>query len=286
MSSSSAVEAAALPHPRLPISARSALLTTLLEFAHPRDEPVWTTTLVESLHLLDIEEKAVRQALTRVAIEGHLTSERVGRRTRWSLTDEGRELLEMNDGRIHRATREAPRWDGSWLLLSVSIPESQRQLRHHLRSRLHALGLGSPAPGLWVTPEQGLLGQVERVVDDLAIRDRTSSWIGPSAPIGDPTKLVAAAWDLDAVRLAHIDFVRRFSGHAPTDLEEAFAGQVRLVHAWRRVVLVDPRLPLELLEPQWPGVLAASTFHHLHEAWGRRAQEQWETMRSLADPLG
>ena len=56
-------------------SARSLLLTVLGEFVHPRHTSVWTATLLESLGVLGVEEKSARQALTRAANEGLLTSD-------------------------------------------------------------------------------------------------------------------------------------------------------------------------------------------------------------------
>ena len=134
-------------------SARSLLLTVLGEFVHPRRSSVWTATLLEALGALGVEEKSARQSLTRTANEGVLTSTRHGRRVLWELTPQGAELLEEGTRRIYGFMRERHPWDGRWLVLSVPIPETQRQLRHRLRTRLTWLGLGSPTSGLWVTPD-------------------------------------------------------------------------------------------------------------------------------------
>ena len=60
-------------------SARSLLTTVLGEYVLPQGEPVWTQTIVDVLGRFEIEEKSARQALARVAAEGWLSSERVGR---------------------------------------------------------------------------------------------------------------------------------------------------------------------------------------------------------------
>ena len=87
-------------------SARSLLLTVLGEFVHPNGSPVWTATLVDALQVLGVEEKAARQALTRTAAEGMLSSERHGRRVLWSLTPQGHALLEEGTRRIYGFMRE------------------------------------------------------------------------------------------------------------------------------------------------------------------------------------
>ncbi|MEJ7704563.1 MAG: hypothetical protein WKF47_13200 [Geodermatophilaceae bacterium] len=41
---------------------------------------------------------------------------------------------------------ETPDWDGEWLVLLVSVPETERGLRRRARTRLAWAGFGSPAP--------------------------------------------------------------------------------------------------------------------------------------------
>src|SRR4051812_13002986 len=135
------------------VSARSLLLTLLGEFALPRRMPVWTATFTDALLALGVEDKAARQALARTAADGVLTSEKVGRRTRWRLSPDGTRLLEDGAARIYGFLRERRLWDGQWLVLAIPVPESQRQLRPRLRTRLTWAGMGSPAPGLWVVPD-------------------------------------------------------------------------------------------------------------------------------------
>src|SRR5579875_790787 len=121
-------------------SARSLLMTILGEFVLPRGGPVWTQALVSALSLFGIEQKSARQALARTAAEGWLASQRVGRKVRWSLTPPGQRLLSEGAQRIYSFGRDEVAWDGRWLLLLVSVPESQRDLRHRVRSRLNWAG--------------------------------------------------------------------------------------------------------------------------------------------------
>ncbi len=259
-------------------SARSLLLTVLGEFALPGREPVWTGTFLGALGALGVEEKAARQALARTATEGLLKAERLGRRTRWHLTDRGEQLLEEGTDRIYGFMRRQRRWDGRWLVLAVTVPETQRQLRHRLRTRLTWAGMGSPAPGLWVVPDAGRADEVGAIVTELGIEHSAMAWVGPSAGIGDPEDVVAAAWRLDEVEAAYDDFVSEFSGRAVNDHEEAFVAQVQLVHTWRRFPAVDPALPAELLDHDWPGPGAAAVFHRCHDRWHRRAQAHWRSL--------
>jgi len=259
-------------------SARARLLTVLGEFVHPRQGQVWTGTLVDALGALGVEEKSARQTLSRAAAEGLISSTRHGRRVRWQLTAAGEQLLREGTERIYSFMRQAHPWDGRWLVLTVGVPESQRKLRHRLRTRLTWLGLGSPSPGLWVVPDIGKEAEVRAVIDELGLHDRAFAWAGSAVSAGDPAKLISTAWDLDDVEKRYVAFIDRFEGaKAPTG-RDAFVSQVLLVQEWRRFPFLDPVLPSELLDYDWPGPRAAATFHDRHDRWHRRAQAEWDRM--------
>lgn len=263
-------------------SARSLLLTVLGEFALPRDEPVWTATVLDALGMFEVEERASRQALARTSAEGLLTSQRHGRRTAWALTPEGVRLLEEGATRIYGFMRQPHAWDGRWLVLTVTIPETQRRLRHRLRTQLTWLGLGTPSSGLWITPDAEKRDEVDRVVAGLGLEEQSYAWIGPSGGIGDEARLVEAAWDLADVEKRYLRFLDDFGERRSTDAREAFLAQVHLVQEWRRFPFLDPDLPRELLDHAWPGPRAATLFHERHAQWHRQAQRQWDLLQSQA----
>ncbi|WP_285704909.1 PaaX family transcriptional regulator C-terminal domain-containing protein [Microtetraspora sp. NBRC 16547] len=263
-------------------SARSLLLTILGEFVLPRQGEVWTGTLVDALGALGVEEKSARQALSRTAAEGLLTSTRHGRKVRWNLTRAGERLLQEGTERIYGFMRKPHGWDGRWLVVTVGVPETQRQLRHRLRTRLTWLGLGSPAPGLWIIPDASKEDAVRAIITELDLDDRAFGWTGPSAGIGDPAKLLMSAWDLDDVEQRYVGFIDRFEGLSAASDREAFVNQVQLIQEWRRFPFLDPDLPAELLQHDWPGPRAAATFHDQHDRWHRRAQDEWDRMSAEA----
>jgi phenylacetic acid degradation operon negative regulatory protein len=263
-------------------SARSLLLTILGEFALSRDEPVWTATVLEALGLFDVEQRASRQALARTRTEGLLASERHGRRTAWALTPEGIELLTEGTGRIYGFMRQPHAWDGRWLVLSVSIPETQRRLRHRLRTQLTWLGLGTPSSGLWITPDADKAPDVHRVVSGLGLDDQSFAWVGPAGGIGDEARLVEAAWDLAVVEKRYLAFLDEFDTRRSSTARDAFVAQIDLVQEWRRFPFLDPDLPRELLDHDWPGPRAATVFHERHAQWHRQAQQEWDRLQSSA----
>ncbi|WP_281287619.1 PaaX family transcriptional regulator [Amycolatopsis rhizosphaerae] len=257
-------------------SARSLLMTVLGEFVLPRGRAVWTSTLVEVLGTFGVEEKSARQALARTAAEGWLVSERVGRRVRWSLTPPGRRLLTEGAERIYGFGRDAENWDGCWLMLLVSVPETKRDLRHTLRTRLTWAGFGSPTPGVWISADTGRQDEADEIVRTLGLDREAMSFVASYGRIGDEDAMVAQAWDLTALGERYEDFIDEFGALEPVSGGEVLHAQTRLVHEWRRFPFLDPRLPVRLLPPNWSGVKAAELFHRKHVEWRPAAQRHWE----------
>ena len=259
-------------------SARSLLLTLLGEFVLPQEGPVWTSTIVEVLDSLGVEEKAARQALARTAADGWLASERVGRSVRWSLTPSGRRLLTEGAERIYAFGASTPPWDGMWLILYVSVPETKRRLRHELRTKLTWAGFGSPGPGMWISPLPGREAEVRAVVEGLGLDDGAMSFTARFAAIGSEPEMVRRAWDLDAVAAQYAGFVSSFGELRPASACDTMLAQTRLVHEWRRFPFLDPRLPAELLPAGWIGDRARELFADRHAAWRDGAQRRWREL--------
>lgn len=262
-------------------SARSLLTTVLGEYVLPFSEPVWTATLVDALALFEVEEKAARQALARTAAEGWLSSDRVGRRVRWSLTAPGRRLLAEGASRIYGFGSGDHQWDGRWLVLLVSVPETMRDLRHKLRTRLTWAGFGSPTAGVWITPHPSAEADAKLILDELDLSGQAMSFLANYGALGQERDMVASAWQLAEVAARYEAFTAEFAHLTPSTPAEFLRAQTLLVHEWRRFPFLDPQLPSELLPPKWSGTTATAVFNDKHAQWRGPAQQHWST---LSDP--
>jgi phenylacetic acid degradation operon negative regulatory protein len=259
-------------------SARSLLITVLGEYVLPRGGSVWTSVLVRALGLLGVAEKSARQALARSAGEGWVSPVRFGRRVRWELTGPGQTLLTDGARRIYSFGRAARNWDGRWLLLLASVPDSKRELRHRLRTQLAWAGFGALAAGVWVSPDPGREAEARSILASLGLADTAMSFLGSYGAVGTQESVARQAWDLDAVSARYQDFTAAFDDAAPATGPDFFVAQTRLVHAWRRFPFLDPQLPAGLLPSGWAGTTAAKLFESRHEAWQQEAQRHWETL--------
>ena len=252
-------------------SARGLLFTVLGEFVLPTGGSAWTSAFIEVFARLGVEEKATRQALARTAADGWIRPARQGRRTRWLLTPEGERLLTDGTKRIYTFRGSQPDWDGSWLLLIARVPETGRSARHVLRTRLGWAGLGSPAPGVWITTHTERKDEVAQVLRQAAITDG-QIFFAQHRGGGELATLVTQAWDLPEIEQRYAEFLGEF---ASAGAQDPLVRLIELVHAWRRFPSVDPGLPAELLPAEWSGVRAAALFAGQHEKWSAGAAKQW-----------
>lgn len=252
-------------------SARGLLFTVLGEFVLPTGGSAWTSAFIQVFAGLGVEEKAIRQALARTGADGWIRPERHGRRTRWLLTPAGNRLLTEGTERIFAFAGSQRDWDGSWLLVLARVPESDRSARHLLRTRLSWAGLGSPAPGVWITTRTDRAGEVEDVLTQAGVSDRqifTARHLGGAGL----ESLVAQAWDLPAIEQQYEEFLAEFAASSARD---PLIRLTELVHAWRRFPSIDPGLPGRLLPARWSGARAAKLFAARHAKWSPDAMTQW-----------
>jgi phenylacetic acid degradation operon negative regulatory protein len=259
-----------------PSSARALLLVVIGEFVWPTGQPAWSSTLLSALSEFGIEPSAGRKALQRIAATGITVSGREANRVRWSVTGKGDRILRSGWERTYGWQARDTAWDGRWLVLSVTVPESQRKLRHHLQSRLLWAGLGSPAPGEWLTPHAERGEQVAEIVRQLGLADQAHSFTGELGPLGDPLRLVRAAWDLDDLDKDYRTFIDAYAGREPGTDREYFRARVELVQDWRRFPYLDPDLPAAYLPPSWPGAQASTLFTERYQAWRAASGRYWD----------
>ena len=261
-------------------SSRELLFTVLGEFVRPAGGEAWTSSVIDVFGRLGVEEKTARQALMRTSADGWITAERVGRRTLWRLTDDADKLLAEGAEQIYHFTGVATDWTGKWLVVLARASEGEPQSRHLVRTRLTWAGLGTPMPGVWLSPHPGRLAEVERVLREAGMRDEAQIFVAEHRAGGPLAALVGQAWDLDGLERQYESFISEFSAGAAR--RDQLAGVVELVNAWRRFPWTDPLLPAELLPSGWSGVKAAQLFNRLHADWSAGANAEWRRINDAA----
>ncbi|HTK62937.1 MAG TPA: PaaX family transcriptional regulator C-terminal domain-containing protein [Pseudonocardia sp.] len=264
------------PDPGRGASARSVLFTVLGEYLREPDRQVWTATLLTALREMGIKESAARQSLSRTARAGWLRSTSYGRRMRWRLSPVALEHLAESADEIYRRRRDPPAWDGTWLVLMTSVPESRRELRHRLRTRLRWAGFGPLGQGVWLTPRADAEPLARRVLAELGLTANVLSVLGRIGGLGSEYEVVNRAWDLAGLARDYNSFEAEFpalvaGAGCSVPGRSVFAEHTLMVQRWREFALRDPVLPAELLPARWVGRLAAQRFYQRHDALYRPA---------------
>ena len=250
-----------------------ALIVTVYGL-YARDESGWlsVSTLIRLMAELGVDEPAVRSSISRLKRRGLLEPRNVRGAAGYALSDAARAVLDDGDRRIFERPRAAA--DEGWLLVVFSVPESERNRRHALRSRLSWLGFGTVAAGVWIAP-----AHLDAETRDVLDRDGLASYVdlfhADHLAFGDLGELVRRWWDLDALGQLYDEFLtahapvlvrwrRRRRPVDPTD-GTAFADYLPALTAWRRLPYLDPGLPDGLLPQGWSGHQAADVFFELRD---------------------
>lgn len=250
-----------------------ALIVTVYGL-YARESGGWLpiATLVRLLADLDVDEPAVRSAISRLKRRGLIEASRRDGVAGYALSEQARVILEEGDDRIF--SPERPRIADGWLLAIFSVPETERAKRHTLRSQLIALGFGAAAPGVWVAPAH----RFDLTASTLA-RHGLSGYVdlfrAEYLAFGDIDLLTAQWWDLDVLAGAYAEFIDSYRAalDRPVEPAAAFVDWVRALTAWRRLPYRDPGLPVELLPRDWPGHAAAELVAALRARWSVPAHD-------------
>jgi len=269
--------------PRSGTSAKALLLTILGEFVLPRNGAVWTSTLIDGLDHLGVNERNARQAITRLSDQKLIRADRVGRRTRWHLTVQGRRLLQDGAARIYEFGDSGTNWNSRWLVVLASVPEGQRSKRHQLRTQLGFAGFGFIGPAVAVSPHVNREAIANSVLHDLELDDSAIVLIAETGSFVPDLEMIRRAWNLADLSQRYTDFLHDFEGRRPRGDSEHFVGLIELVHAWRRFPFLDPEIPTELLPAAWPGVRARKLFDGRRASWSLGANEWFEEAEAAAE---
>ncbi|GAA2547007.1 PaaX family transcriptional regulator [Pseudonocardia hydrocarbonoxydans] len=248
---------------------QTVLLAFLGAYVLGRDVQVATAGVLELLRRAEVSEQAARSTLSRAARRGLLERTRHGREVYLGLTPSARRVLDDGSDRMWRTGPVNDDWDGSWTLLSYSLPDSWAKQRHALRARLVWAGFGSLRGGLWLAAGPV---DVTALVDGLEAAAHLSAFTATALPPTDVDTLVRDAWDLDALAGDYARFERRWSDPA-RDPADPLAAQVALEADWLRTIRNDPRLPVRHLPASWPAVGAHDLFLRRHRELAPRAAE-------------
>ncbi|MCC7412313.1 MAG: phenylacetic acid degradation operon negative regulatory protein PaaX [Gammaproteobacteria bacterium] len=252
------------------IRAGSLIITVFGDAVAPRGGTLWLGSLIRLLEPFGLNQRLVRTSVFRLVRDGWLSAEQSGRRSYYSLTETGRRRFENAYRRIYTGPHEA--WDGYWhVIATVLVDPSQRDA---VRKELKWLGFGAIGTGVMAHPMPDCT-VLRELLADLGVSDDLVQWrAGTDALPGGRAqrRLIEHAWDLGELTVDYQRFLDRFrpvyaalEREREVDPGQAFLVRTLLMHEYRRILLRDPKLPLDLLPAHWAGSSAYALCRNVYQ---------------------
>ncbi|WP_033294502.1 PaaX family transcriptional regulator [Amycolatopsis jejuensis] len=261
---------------------RSLAISVFDLYAHETDDWVSIDSLLKLMSALNVEQHTTRLTVSRLKKRGLLCAERTGDTAGYRLSPLARDLLDEN-GRRSFGRRRADLGDG-WVTVVFSVPESEREKRYTLRSRLAWLGFGTVASGVWIAPAT-LFDETESMLRRHDLSEYVDLFVSDYRGAQPVERSVSTWWNLPGIADGYRDFTtdtdairQRAKSRKTMPDAEAFAGYVQSITRWRRIPLVDPGIPRPLLEKDWHAEYAEKILAEIETRLAAPARRYAETI--------
>ena len=249
------------------LRAGSLITTVFGDAIAPRGGTVWLGSLIKVMAPFGVSERLVRTSVFRLAKDGWLESTQLGRRSYYSLTEQGRERFELATNRIYGAP--TTHWDGEWCLLLLSSLETDA--REIVRKECGWLGFGFMSANVMAHPSPDL-AELDATIKRLGVTDSLVVMHGRTVKSEAAMReLTRNCWSLDEIDARYRAFTEAFrpvmkalSGNTKLTEKSAFNVRTLLIQEYRKVLLRDPKLPTELLPANWHGAAAYQLCRNLY----------------------
>lgn len=267
-----------LPRRQAGSSPQDLAVTLLADYTLRHRAWLPSAAIVALLAESDVSHAGARAAISRLARRGVLEGRRHGRHSSYRLSEAAATGLSAGGRWVVASMTEAKAWDGQWTLVAFSLPQERSVQRRGLRGQLRWLGYAPLYDGLWISPHD--FGR--RARDQLAqltpgaLTVFRARQIDLEAMAGrDPLD----AWDTEAIAGHYKSFLERWRALLPRirsgDLRgaEAVRARTEVMDTYRRFPVLDPRLPLGLLQAGWLREPAAEVFTSVYDGLAEAAQD-------------
>lgn len=247
-----------------------SLITTVFGDAiAPRGGTVWLGSLIAAMREFGISERLTRTSVFRLVQDGWLQSKQIGRRSYYSLTEEGRSRFEQATQKIYG--EPVSNWDGDWCLALLANLDAA--MRDTVRKELGWLGFGALSTNVLAHPTPDM-ASLDRALARLGVADALVVMAGQTVRNEAAMRELAQhSWNLADIDAGYASFVERFrplikayGKDANVSPKSAFLVRTLLIQEYRKVLLRDPQLPAELLPAAWHGTAAYQLCRNLYRA--------------------
>ncbi|PIL91783.1 PaaX family transcriptional regulator [Acinetobacter pittii] len=273
------------------LSGTSLISTIFGDSVLHRGGNISLASLIQLLELFGFNDRAVRTSVFRLVKNDWLCSDKIGRTSFYRITDSSRSTYLQAEQRIYND--QMKEWDHYWDLILMSSLDTENKAL--LKKELEWLGFANISTNLMAYPGCNRI-ELQRLLVDLNMSEQVVVFKAETLQLFNNSvdtigRMLRTNWPIDVLRQRYLQFLDIFREigvllmQENEQLEPVQAFQIRtlLIHYYRRILLKDPALPLELLPTDWPAISARTLSMNIYKKVFEPADEYFLSVAATAE---
>ncbi|MEH1710752.1 PaaX family transcriptional regulator C-terminal domain-containing protein [Acinetobacter pittii] len=273
------------------LSGTSLISTIFGDSVLHRGGNISLASLIQLLELFGFNDRAVRTSVFRLVKNDWLCSDKIGRTSFYRITDSSRSTYLQAEHRIYND--QMKEWDHYWDLILMSSLDTENKAL--LKKELEWLGFANISTNLMAYPGCNRI-ELQRLLVDLNMSEQVVVFKAETLQLFNNSvdtigRMLRTNWPIDELRQRYLQFLDIFREigvllmQENEQLEPVQAFQIRtlLIHYYRRILLKDPALPLELLPTDWPAISARTLSMNIYKKVFEPADEYFLSVAATAE---
>ncbi|MFY7001994.1 phenylacetic acid degradation operon negative regulatory protein PaaX [Acinetobacter pittii] len=273
------------------LSGTSLISTIFGDSVLHRGGNISLASLIHLLELFGFNDRAVRTSVFRLVKNDWLCSDKIGRTSFYRITDSSRSTYLQAEQRIYND--QMKEWDHYWDLILMSSLDTENKAL--LKKELEWLGFANISTNLMAYPGCNRI-ELQRLLVDLNMSEQVVVFKAETLQLFNNSvdtigRMLRTNWPIDELRQRYLQFLDIFREigvllmQENEQLEPVQAFQIRtlLIHYYRRILLKDPALPLELLPTDWPAISARTLSMNIYKKVFEPADEYFLSVAATAE---
>jgi len=273
------------------LSGTSLISTIFGDSVLHRGGNISLASLIQLLELFGFNDRAVRTSVFRLVKNDWLCSDKIGRTSFYRITDSSRSTYLQAEQRIYND--QMKEWDHYWDLILMSSLDTENKAL--LKKELEWLGFANISTNLMAYPGGNRI-ELQRLLVDLNMSEQVVVFKAETLQLFNNSvdtigRMLRTNWPIDELRQRYLQFLDIFREigvllmQENEQLEPVQAFQIRtlLIHYYRRILLKDPALPLELLPTDWPAISARTLSMNIYKKVFEPADEYFLSVAATAE---
>ncbi|HHP4732675.1 PaaX family transcriptional regulator [Acinetobacter baumannii] len=273
------------------LSGTSLISTIFGDSVLHRGGNISLASLIQLLELFGFNDRAVRTSVFRLVKNDWLCSDKIGRTSFYRITDSSRSTYLQAEQRIYND--QMKEWDHYWDLILMSSLDTENKAL--FKKELEWLGFANISTNLMAYPGCNRI-ELQRLLVDLNMSEQVVVFKAETLQLFNNSvdtigRMLRTNWPIDELRQRYLQFLDIFREigvllmQENEQLEPVQAFQIRtlLIHYYRRILLKDPALPLELLPTDWPAISARTLSMNIYKKVFEPADEYFLSVAATAE---